>query len=113
MFLNYLKIVWRNTRRNPVFSLINISVLAIVLTCCMLIILYTKDEVSFERFHTNADNIYRLTYTMHNLGEKTSHRIGSTNLSAGEGFQREIPEIASIVRLQSGNSMVRLGNTSF
>src|SRR5690348_6715774 len=103
MLRSYFNISWRNIRRNPVFSLINISGLAIGLTCCMLIILYTKDEVSFDRFHTNAKNIYRLTYTFINLGDSTTNRIGSTGLSAGEGFQRDIPGIASIVRLKQND----------
>lgn len=113
MLRSYFNIAWRNVRRNPVFSLINIFGLAIGLTCCMLIILYTKDEISFDRFHTNAKNIYRLTYTFTNLGDNSVNRIGSTNLSAGEGFQRDIPGIASIVRLKQGDALVRNGNTSF
>jgi putative ABC transport system permease protein len=112
MFQNYLKIAWRNIRRNPVFSLINISGLAIGLTCCMLIILYTKDEISFDRFHKNADNIYRLTYTFSRIGDEP-RRIGSTNLTAGVGFQREIPGITDVVHLYNTQALVRAGNTSF
>lgn len=113
MLTNYLKIAWRNVRRNPVFSLINIFGLAIGLTCCMLIILYTKDEVSFDRFHKNADNIYRLTYTFTNLGDNSVNRIGSTNLSAGEGFKREIPGIAEVVHIQSSEALVKKDNNRF
>jgi putative ABC transport system permease protein len=112
MLRNYFNIAWRNVRRNPVFSLINICGLAIGLTCCMLIILYTKDEVSFDRFHKNADNIYRLTYTFNMVGDQP-RRIGSTNLTAAEGFQREIPGIAAVVHLKESSALVRRGNTSF
>ena len=63
MFYNYIKIALRNLSRNRVYSLINIAGLSIGLACCMLIILYNKDEVSYDRFHKNAEQIYRITNT--------------------------------------------------
>ena len=60
---NYFKIAWRNLVRNKVYSGINILGLSLGLACCMLIILYSKDEVSYDRFHANAKNIYRITNT--------------------------------------------------
>ena len=51
MLKNYFVIAIRNLWRNKVFSTINISGLSIGLACCMLIFLYTKDEVSYDRFH--------------------------------------------------------------
>lgn len=47
--------------RNKAYSTINIVGLSLGLACAMLIILYTKDELSYDRFHTNANNIYRVT----------------------------------------------------
>ena len=61
MLKSYLLIAWRNIARNKALSFINIAGLAIGLACCMLIVLYTKDEVSYDRFHTNKDRLYRLT----------------------------------------------------
>ena len=63
MLQNYLKIALRNLFHNKVFSFINIAGLSIGLACCMLIVLYTKDEVSYDRFHKNVNNIYRITTT--------------------------------------------------
>src|SRR5665647_1973351 len=60
MIKNYFIIVWRNLRKNKTFSLINIAGLSIGLACAMLILLYVKDEVSFDRFHKNVNNIYRV-----------------------------------------------------
>ena len=60
MIKNYFKIAIRNLRRNKVYSFINISGLSIGLACAMLILLYVKDEVSFDRFHSNVNNIYRV-----------------------------------------------------
>ena len=61
MFKNYLTIALRNLSRNKVYSFINIAGLSIGLACAMLIILYVKDEVSYDRFHKNVSNIYRIT----------------------------------------------------
>jgi putative ABC transport system permease protein len=61
MFYNYIKIAIRNLKRNKIYSFINIAGLSIGLACCMLILLYNKDEVSYDRFHKNASVIYRIT----------------------------------------------------
>jgi putative ABC transport system permease protein len=60
MLRNYLKIAWRNLLHNKTFSLINIVGLAIGLACFILIALYVLDEVSFDRYNTKADRIYRV-----------------------------------------------------
>ena len=61
MLQNYIKIALRNIFRNKVFSFINIIGLSIGLACCMLIFLFTKDELSFDQFHEKKENIYQLT----------------------------------------------------
>jgi putative ABC transport system permease protein len=63
MFRNYFKTTWRNLSRNKAFSLINISGLSVGLACCMLIFLYAKDEISYDRFHKRHAEIYRITNT--------------------------------------------------
>ena len=60
MFKNYFKTAFRNLERNKVYSFINIAGLSIGLACAMFIMLYVKDEVSFDRFHKNVNNIYRI-----------------------------------------------------
>ncbi|MFD0792744.1 ABC transporter permease [Mucilaginibacter litoreus] len=59
MFNNYFKIAWRNLVRQRLYSLINISGLAIGLAVCMLIMLYVAHENSYDHFHKNADRIFR------------------------------------------------------
>jgi putative ABC transport system permease protein len=58
MIKNYLKIAWRNLVRQRLYSLINISGLAVGLAVCMLIMLYVAHEHSYDRFHENADRIF-------------------------------------------------------
>ncbi|MFA6248076.1 MAG: ABC transporter permease [Mucilaginibacter sp.] len=63
MIKNYIKIAWRNLIRNKGFSLTNILGLTIGMTCTIFIFLWVKDEVAFDKFHTNHDNIYQVMAT--------------------------------------------------
>ena len=60
MFRNYIKIGFRNLVKNRVYTLINISGLAIGLACFILIALYIHHETGFDTIYDNADNIYRI-----------------------------------------------------
>ena len=60
MFQNYFKIALRNLLKHKGYSLINITGLSIGLACCMLIVLYVKDELQYDRFNEKADRIYRV-----------------------------------------------------
>ena len=59
MFKNYLKITFRNIKRHKGFSFINISGLAIGMTCTIIILLWVQNELRFDRFHEKADQLYR------------------------------------------------------
>ena len=61
MFKNYLTIALRNLIRHKVYSAINILGLAVGMACCMLILLFIQDELSYDHFHKKSDQIYRLT----------------------------------------------------
>jgi ABC-type antimicrobial peptide transport system permease subunit len=61
MIRNYFKIAFRNIIRNKVFALINILGLAVGMACFILITLWIQDELSFDKFHANKDNLYLLT----------------------------------------------------
>jgi len=60
MIKNYLKVALRNIRRHKGFSFINIAGLAIGLACCLLITIWVLDELSYDKFHENATNLYRV-----------------------------------------------------
>jgi putative ABC transport system permease protein len=55
MIRNYFKIAFRNLLRHRSVSFINIFGLAVGMTCCLLITLFVKDEISYDRYHKNAD----------------------------------------------------------
>ena len=61
MLRNYLKIAWRNIVGNPMFSAINIIGLAIGLACCIIITIFVRYEMSYDKHWDNADRIYRVT----------------------------------------------------
>jgi putative ABC transport system permease protein len=112
MFKNYFKTALRNLWRSKIFSLINILGLSVGLACCMLIFLYGKDEVSYDRFLNNNENIYRLTATL-TSPDGNVNKIGSTGMVHGPNFTRTIPEIAEFVRLQSTSFNIKQGNEIF
>ncbi|WP_040460325.1 ABC transporter permease [Galbibacter marinus] len=100
MIRNYLKIAWRNLRRNKVYSLINILGLSLGLSCAMLILLYVKDEVSFDMFHENVNNIYRVTQEKTINGKL--HKNGNSGYLQGPRFKQNVAGIESFVRIQGG-----------
>jgi len=63
MIKNYLLVAIRNLRKGKAFSLINILGLAVGLTCCFLIMLFVRDELSYDHFQNKLDRLYRITYT--------------------------------------------------
>ena len=60
MLKNYLRVALRNLKKYKAFSLINISGFAVGIACCIAIILYMNDELSYDRFNEHANQIYRL-----------------------------------------------------
>lgn len=102
MFKNYLTIAWRNLLRNKIYTFINVAGLSIGLACAMLIILYVKDEVSYDRFHTNVAQIYRITNQEINKDGTKGRKDGNTGNLQGPRFSANVPEIKSFVRVKSG-----------
>ncbi|UCB53383.1 MAG: ABC transporter permease [Candidatus Zixiibacteriota bacterium] len=63
MFRNYLKVALRNMVRHKGYSFINVAGLAIGMTCCILILLWVQDELSYDRFHDNAGQLHRVAFS--------------------------------------------------
>jgi putative ABC transport system permease protein len=109
MFKNYFKTAIRNLLGNKVYSFINISGLTLGLACAMLIVLYIKDEVSYDRFHNNVKHIYRIAGQVINPDGSGGHKDGNTGYFQGPRFTSSIPEIKSFVRVQSGRVDIKTG----
>lgn len=110
MFKNYFKTAVRNLRRNKVYSLINVLGLSIGLACAMLIILYVKDEVSYDRFHKNVDQVYRIGVKRVKPDGSLDDISGITGYFQGPKFTAGIPEIKTFVRLQSDRRDIKTDN---
>ncbi|MBD3275174.1 MAG: FtsX-like permease family protein [Candidatus Marinimicrobia bacterium] len=88
MFVNYLKIAWRNIRLNKGFSFINMLGLTVGLTVCVLIGLYVSHELSYDRFHTDADQIYRVIQ-----GYSDGQAIATTPPGLAQVLENNLPEV--------------------
>lgn len=108
MWKHYLKIAWRNIKRNKTFSIINILGLSIGLACSMLIVLYVKDENSFDKFHKNGDQIYRVISKMNVRGDVD--QTSTTGLFQGPKFAQNVPGIKGFVRYQAFSVDVKIGS---
>ena len=99
MFKSYLTVAIRSMLKHRFFAAINLSGLVIGVTCCLLVFIYVKDELLYDRFHKDANLIYRVG--LH--GKIAGQEIFTSNSSApvGEAMQNEIPGIASTVRILS------------
>jgi len=97
MFRSYVRTAVRNIVREKAYSFINIAGLAAGLACCMLIFLYIADELSYDRFHAHADEIYRAAFNAR-IGEKPIDS-GSTPGPLGPALVRDFPEAVGFTRL--------------
>jgi putative ABC transport system permease protein len=106
MLKNYLKIAWRNIRRNKVNSIINLAGLAIGMACVILIALYVQDELSYDRFLKEANQIFQVNMTGTDNGVESS--TGNTAPAVGPTLVSLYPEIETYTRIyRPGDVMVR------
>jgi putative ABC transport system permease protein len=105
MLKNYFKIALRNMFRNKLYSLINLAGLAIGLAACLMIWLWVQDEMSYDRFHTNADRIYRVERKIDFRDIHT--QTPSTSGPYGPALVNDYPEIANYVRLDRNELSIK------
>jgi putative ABC transport system permease protein len=110
MYKSFVVVAWRNFLKNKGYSSINIFGLAIALTACMLILLYVRHELSFDRFNANADRIYRPNMEI-KFGDNHIDvaMVGPTFGSTARG---EFAQIEAMTRLRwSDNIVVNVGDS--
>ena len=112
MIKNYFKTAFRNLWRNKMFSVIKIMGLSIGLAVCMLIFLYTKDEISFDRFHANRGQLYRIIQTL-TMGDNPPQTMGITPGLMGSAVTREVPEVQQYIRINGEKVTVKKNNDVF
>jgi putative ABC transport system permease protein len=97
---NYIKIALRKLRKQKGYSFINIAGLAIGLAACLLILLWVKDELSYDKYHEKADRIYRVA-EFEEIGG-TSAKLAVAPFPSAPAFAAEIPEVETYARLLHG-----------
>src|SRR5258706_11494403 len=111
MLKNYFKIAFRNLWRKRTFSFINITGLAIGMASCFLIFLYVHFELSYDRFHSKSDSIYRVVGDLKSPAE-TLHWYQTPGPMA-KAMKAEFPEVREAVRIVPVSILVRKGNIKF
>ncbi len=113
MLRNYLKIAVRNLLKHKAFSFINIIGIAIGLACFLLIALYVRDELGYDRFHQKSDRIYRVTRTFLSSEGTPSLRLAQAAPPFGPLIKQDFPEAEQVVRTLETNSLLRYGEQSY
>jgi putative ABC transport system permease protein len=108
MFCNYLKVALRLMRKHKVYSFINIAGLAISMACALLIVFWVRDELSYDTFNTNLDDLYRVTC----VGEVSSGFASPAPFAPA--VAAEIPEVVAAARVARNPRLVfRHGERAF
>jgi putative ABC transport system permease protein len=99
MWLSYIKVAFRSLIKQRLYSIINIIGLAIGVTTCILILMFVEYEESYDSFHPNAENIYRLNLDG-KLGDN-EFRMTYSTAPAGPTLLEEYPEVVNYVRIRN------------
>jgi putative ABC transport system permease protein len=110
---SYIKIALRKIRRHKTYSFINVAGLAVGMSACFLILLWVQNELSFDRFHEKADQLYRVVeHERMSDGRILSYPLFPTGF--GPAFKSDFPQVMETVRFRhSRGRIVRVGDNSF
>lgn len=109
MLKNYFKTSLRKIQREKGYSIINITGLAIGMTCFILIFLWVQDELSYDTFHKNYKNIYRVVEDIKHVESFVPHAI--TNAKVVPAMKENFPEILYFARFSNRERMLVKYNT--
>ena len=97
MFKNYFKTTFRNLWKNKTYSFINIIGLAIGTLCCLYILLYVENQYSYDKHHTNAKDIYRITTWLSITGDK--HNNSTSSPPIAPAMKNDFGEVQQFARV--------------
>lgn len=106
MLKNYLTIAFRSLWKNRLHSFINVLGLSLGIACCVLIVLFVKDELTFDTFHAKAERIYRV-YVKENWGKDQEFFNTVTPYPMGPALIENLEEVEQQVRLLNLNGLVK------
>jgi putative ABC transport system permease protein len=99
MFQNHLKSAWRNLLKRKRFSALNIAGLSIGMASCLLILQYVRFEKSYDQFHPELENLYRLTLDMNKNGNSSENFMATNHPAAGPAMKADFPQVIEFARL--------------
>jgi putative ABC transport system permease protein len=108
---NYLKITWRTIQKNKLYSFVNIMGLTVGITGCILIGLYIWNEVSYDKFHQNANRIARVT--MEGGSSGSEREVAVTGTKVGPEFKRTFPQVEAFTRTMKYARSLSYGGKTF
>lgn len=112
MIKNYLVLFIRNLQRQKLFSFINLLGLTVSIVSTLVIYLYVRHEFSFDRFHKDADRIYRVNQTFI-WGEGNDSQFASTGPGVATALKEELPEVELLTSIHTpGNFIVSYATPS-
>ena len=112
MFRNYLNLTIRNLKSNKGYFIINLLGLTIGITSFILIVLWIKAESSYDKFHKNANDIYRVDYLLYEEGILEQHSASGSG-AIGKEIKNAFPEVADYTRFTRTESLVKYGDKTF
>ena len=110
MFKNYLKIAFRHLKRRKMYSFINIAGLTLGLTVSILILLYIKYELSYDKYHENMNRIYRIEAI--DSAQRT-RKYATVPAAVSSRLKEEFPEVKNSVRIVDRGGTIKYNNTFF
>ena len=113
MWENYLKTAFRNLWRKKVYTFINILGLSIGIACCLLILMHIRDDFSYDKYHTKANQVYRMALERIYPDHVSKYAIIPAGFA--DVLVQDIPEIEEVVRLRTafGETIIQIEDQSY
>ena len=108
MFRNYLKIAWRSLWKERTFTFLNVFGLSVAFGAAILLSTYALFELSYNKFHENAENIYQVYHTAYT--PKGPEPVVAQPLPFADALQDEVPGISKITRYNGGGVLASIDN---
>ena len=114
MFKNYILLALMNLRKQKIFSLINILGLTVGITCCLMIFLFIKHELSYDNFHTKGKDIYRVVREADLDGDGSKDQVAYLAGPYANALHNDYPDlIQKAVRVLPDNDLFTYKNIAF
>ncbi len=107
MVKNYFRVAFRNLWKDKISNSINLAGLSIGMACCMLILVYIKDELSYNEFNTRLHDIYRVEWGVNGKGQPGIY--ATTPVTVGPAIENDLQQVEKVSRMyqRSGQMLVQ------